>query len=103
MLVKIEIWMGMGKLLGEDFHSPSSLRSEIELDVEDGISVRSLFSQLSVRYPAIGEKIFDITNGEFLPDVIATFNDEVIWSRDLSERILESSDNIKIFPMDAGG
>jgi sulfur carrier protein ThiS len=103
MRLKLELWMGLGKALREDFHSPSELRSELEVDVEEGMTVKGLFSQLAERYPPIAEKIFDAEDCDFYANVIVILNDRVISRSKLYEGLLQNGDRIKIVPVHMGG
>ena len=103
--IQVELWLGLGKELGGDFQSPSEMRSIIEIDVEDGMTVKKLFSHLADRYPPIGEKIFNRGNESFYPNlnVIVTFNDRVISPHNVEDRILKDGDKIMVLPLYAGG
>lgn len=101
--VKVELWMWMGKELEEDFHSPSDMRSVLEVNIEDGITARELFADLAERYKAIGEKIFDKEKGGFTQNVVVTLNDRVITPNTLYERALTNGDKLLILPIYSGG
>ena len=67
MHIQVELWVGLGKELGEDFQSPSAMVSRIELDLEERMTIRKLFARLADRYPAIAGKIFDREKNCFYP------------------------------------
>ena len=103
MRIKIELWMGLGKELGGDFTSPSELRSELMVNVEEGITTRMLFNQLADRYKPIGQRIFDKNKGVIFSNVIPIFNDKVITAQHLYERTLKDGDKIRLVPVHSGG
>ena len=95
--------MALGKALGEDFHSPSELRSELDVDVEEGMTVKELFGQMAERYPPIAERVFNGEDGDFYANVIVILNDRVISRNKLHEGILQDGDRIKVVPVHMGG
>ena len=99
--VTVELWMGMGEELGDDFKSPSNTRSVLETVVEDGTTVGKFFEDLADRYRPIGEKVF--SNHEFAPYVVVTMNDRIISADGLPDRVLENGDKIMVFHMYVGG
>lgn len=103
MRVKLEIWMGLGRELGEDFSSPSQLRSEMDVDVQEDVSVRALFSRLADRYPPIRERIFNGQGGDFYPNIVVAFNDRIISHREAYDKILKDGDKIRVMPVHTGG
>jgi molybdopterin converting factor small subunit len=103
MRVKLEIWMAMGGELGEEFHSPSELRSEMDVDVEEGKSVREFFVLMAERYRPIGERVFNGRDGDFYSNVVVTFNDRVIRRENLHDRILKDGDTIRVMQVHSGG
>ena len=103
MRVKLEIWMALGRELGEDFHIPSELRSELDAEVKEGTTVKDFFGQMAVRYRPIGERVFNEQDGELYSNVVVTFNDRVIPRHDLYERILKDGDKITVLQVHTGG
>lgn len=101
--VKIELWMWLGKVLGEDFQSPSEMRSILETDVGEGTAVKALFDRLAEKYPPVGEKVFNRTTKRFYPNVVVLFNDQVIGLNELHEKILKEDDHVKIVSLYVGG
>ena len=99
--VKVELWLWLGKELGGDFESPSTMRSVLESAVEEGTTVRELFEDLAERYGPVRDKVF--SDHGFAPHVIATMNERVISVRELYDRVLEEGDRITVLPMYAGG
>jgi len=99
--VTVELWMWMRGELGDDFKSPSSMRSVSETVVEDGTTVGKLFEDLADRYRPIREKVF--SNHEFAPYVVVTLNERVTSADGLRDRVLEADDKIMVFPMYVGG
>ena len=93
--------MWMREELGDDFESPSSMRSVLETVVEDGTTVEKLFDDLADRYCPIREKVF--SNHEFAPYVVVTMNERIISADGLRDRVLEDGDKIMVFPMYVGG
>lgn len=101
--VKLEIWLRLGKELGKDSHKLSDMRSVLEKEIGDGITIRNFLNQLAENYQPIREKIFERGKSSFYPDVVVTLNDRVISPCELYDRILEDGDKITVLPMFAGG
>jgi len=101
--VKVELWMWLGKELGNDFNSPSEMKSILEICVEDGTTVRKLFKNLADRYRPIEENIFSKENNILYPNIVITFNDRVISHSEIYERVLKEGDKIVILPTYMGG
>ena len=53
MKVTVELWLWLGKELGQDFKSLSSMRSELEIKCEEDTAIGKLFDQLAKNYPVI--------------------------------------------------
>ena len=105
MRIQVELWLWLNKELGDDFQSPSEMRSVTEMNVEDGTTVQNLFDRLANRYPIIGQKVFNRQNGRFYPNlsVILTSRDEVISPYTGEGSVLKDGDRIKILPIYVGG
>lgn len=99
--VNVELWMWMGKELGEDFDSPSAMRSVMETEVEQGTTGRKLFEDLAARYRPIEQKVFNA--GSFDPYVVLTLNGRSIAASQLCDRVLEDGDKITVMPVYFGG
>jgi molybdopterin converting factor small subunit len=93
--------MWLGKELGEDFESPSNMRSVLETVVEDETSVGQLFEDLADRYRPIGEKVF--RDRSFVPHVVVIINERVVSVYGLCDRGLQDGDQITVMPVYAGG
>ena len=103
VLVIIEIWMWLGKELGEDFESPSALRSTKKELVEEGTTIQQVLDNLANRYDSIAREVFDIRAKRVYPHVVVTHNDLVIDPHIVHEQTLKYGDKIRILPMDIGG
>jgi molybdopterin converting factor small subunit len=105
MRVQVELWMWFGKELGCDFQSPSEMRSVIETKVEEGMTLKKLFSQLAGRYPPIGQKIFNGENQSFYPNltIMVTFKGQVINFPSVDDTVLKDGYKIMVLPLYAGG
>jgi molybdopterin converting factor small subunit len=105
MRIRVELWLWLGKELGDDFQSPSEMRSVTEMDVENGITVKNLFDRLADRYPVIGQKVFNRQNGNFYPNlsVILTSKEEQISPYSGEDSVLKDGDRIKVLPIYVGG
>lgn len=99
--VKVELWMWLSKELGQDFESPSDMRSILQTSVEDGTTVRKLFEDLAVRYRPISEKVFK--DHSFSQYVVVIINDRITSTVELYDRILEEGDKVTVLPMYVGG
>ncbi len=105
MHVRVELWMWLGGELGEDFQSPSEMRSAKEMEVEEGITVIQLLDRLALQYPLIGQKIFNRETKKFHPtlSVIVTLNGQVISPFNIEENVLQDECKITVLPYYAGG
>jgi len=105
MHIQIELWMWLGDQLGEDFRSPSEMRSIKEMEVEEGLTIIQLFDRLAGRYPLIREKIYDRENKKFLPNlsVIVTRNSQVVSPFNIEENSLKDGYKITVLPLYVGG
>ena len=99
--VKLDFWMG--KEFGEDCKPLSEIHSLLEVDAEDGSTVKTLFVRLADRYPQISKKIFCKETLSFYPDIVVTFNDRIIKIDELYNKVLQEGDKITILPMYVGG
>lgn len=99
--VTVDLWMWLAKELGEDFQSPSQMRSILETTVEEGTTVRQLFENLADRYPPIGRKVF--RDHSFDQYVVVNLNDRSVSAAKLCDRVLEDGDKITVLPMYLGG
>jgi molybdopterin converting factor small subunit len=93
--------MWLGKELGENFESPSSMRSILETVVEDGTTVGQLFEALADQYHPIEEKVF--RDRGFVPHVAVTMNGRIVNALELYDRVLQDGDGVTVMPMYAGG
>jgi len=99
--VKIEFWMWLSKELGQEFESPSDMRSNLQTDVEDGTTVRKLFQDLAGRYRAIKAKVFNYQR--FSSSVALMLNGRIVSTKRFSDRVLEDGDTITVLPIYFGG
>ncbi len=105
MRIQVELWLWLNKELGEEFQSPSEMRSVAEMNVEEWTTVQDLFTRLADRYPIIGQKVFNRQNGKFYPNlsVILTSKEEVISPYSGEDSVLKDGDRIKVLPIYVGG
>jgi molybdopterin converting factor small subunit len=105
MKVQVELWMSMGRELGGDFQSPSDMVSRIEMDVEEGETLKRLFNHLAEEYKPIAAKIFDRQKGKFYPNltILITFQGRIQSFADSADPVLKDGDKIMILPLYAGG
>jgi hypothetical protein len=101
--VRIELWMWMGEELGSDFQPLSRMCSVLETKAPEGTDVRTFLFGLAERHPAVARKVFDREAGALYPNVIMTFNDQVIGVREFYDRTLRDGDRIKVMPVYVGG
>jgi molybdopterin converting factor small subunit len=102
--VQVEFWAWIGKDL--DVVQPiSDMRSLIEVELEEGITVINLFEKLAKRYTQIQNEIFDHEEKSFNRkiNVIVTHNNQIISPFDLGGDVLNDGDKILILPYYAGG
>jgi len=103
MRVKVELWMGLGKEAGEPFGSASGMCVKLDVDVDEGSTVRDLFGQLSERYPPVSERLFERQKGEFHPDVLVTINERIVNRTKVCDLHLNDGDKLAVFPLQVGG
>ena len=101
--VTIEIWLWLGRELGDDFASPSEMRSIREESVEAGTTVRQLLDNLAGRYPPIAQYIFDAKAKRLLPHIVVNYNDRVISPHIVHDQVLHDGDKITVLPVYVGG
>jgi molybdopterin converting factor small subunit len=101
--VTIEIWMWLGNELGDDFESPSEMRSVKKEEVEESTTIRQLLENLAKHYPAIAHNIFDIKGKRVYPHIVVNYNDRVISPYIVWDQDLKDGDKITILPMYMGG
>ena len=105
MHIQVELWVWLGEQLGEDFQSPSEMRSIKEMQVEEGTTLLQLFDRLASQYPPIDKKVFNRQNKKFYPNlsVIVTQNGQVVSPFDIYESALIDGYKITVLPLYAGG
>ena len=101
--IKVELWLWMGKELGQDFESLSDMRSEIEIDLEEETTIRELFNRLAERHSAIGNKVFNREGQKFNEGIVITFNERIISPYKIYETKLRGGDKIIVLPVYTGG
>ena len=101
--VTVEIWLWLGKELGEDFKSLSEMRSLKEESVEEGTTIRQLLDSLARCYPPIAQNIFDPKVKKVNPQLLVNYNDQVISPYVVHEQVLRDGDKITVFPVYMGG
>ncbi len=101
--VRLELWLRLGSELGREFHWTSDSCALLEEEIEEGTTVRNFFEQLSEKYSAFHERIFEREKGRISPEVVVTLNDRIVDPLELSDRILEDGDKIILLPMFSGG
>jgi molybdopterin converting factor small subunit len=95
--------MWLGNELGDEFKSPSDMRSIKEEELEEGTTIKELLETLAKRYPPIANKVFDMKVKKLYPHILLNYNDRVISPYILYDQILKDGDKITIFPMYMGG
>jgi hypothetical protein len=105
MHVRVELWMWLGGELGEDFQSPSEMRSIKEMEIEEGLTVIQLFGRLADQNPLIEKKIFDPKSQKFFPNlsVIVTEDGKVVSPFIVEESVIKDGYKITVLPLYAGG
>lgn len=103
--IQIELWLGLGKELGGDFRSLSEMRSAMEIEVEEGMTVKNLFNSLAARYPAIDEKVFNSKRKSFYANlnVLVKFDDRIVSPFSIENSPLQDGYKILVSPLYAGG
>lgn len=101
--VTIELWLWLGRELGDDFESPTPMRSLKHEGVAPGTTIRGVLERLAARYPAIGRVVFDMKTKNIHPHVVVNYNDQVISPHVVQDQILKDGDKITILPMYVGG
>lgn len=101
--IRLELWLRLGKELGEEFHWISDSCALLEKEIEEGTTVRNFFEELSEKYSIFQERIFEREKGRISPEVVVTLNDRIIDPSELYDRILGDGDKITLLPMFSGG
>jgi molybdopterin converting factor small subunit len=101
--VTVELWLWLGKELKGDFESPSEMRSVRKELIEEGTTIGQLLDDLANRYDPFGQKVFDLREKRLYPQVVLTYNDQVISPHRLYEQILKDGDKITMMPLYTGG
>ncbi len=103
--VQVELWLWLGKELGGDFRSPSEMRSVIDMEAEDGMTVKGLFDRLADRYPAIAEKVFSRKNQSFFSNlnVLVKCNGRIVSPFSIDTGLLKDGYEILVSPLYVGG
>ena len=101
--VKLEIWMPLGRSLGNDFQTLSDTYSIWEHEIEEGVTVGKFFDQLAENYQPIRENIFERTRNRFYPDVVVTLNNQIIYPQELYDRVLKEGDKVTVLSILPGG
>ncbi len=101
--ITIEIWLWLGRELGDDFESPSEMRSIREENVEEGITIGQLLDNLAGRYPPIAQCVFDTKAKRLLPHIVVNYNDRVISPHIVHDQVLKDGDKITVLPLYMGG
>ncbi len=99
--VRAEFWMWLGKELEKDFESPTDVRANIAIEVEEGTTVRQFMDQLAERYPIIKEKVFP--NHQLGKYVLATLNHLGFDREELYEKVIQEGDVVTVLPIYVGG
>jgi molybdopterin converting factor small subunit len=101
--ITIEIWLWLGRELGEDFEPLSEMRSKRKETVEEGTTIREVLERLAGRYPPVAQKVFDLREKKLYTDVVVNYNDRVISPFAVYDQVLKEGDKITILPMYMGG
>jgi molybdopterin converting factor small subunit len=101
--ITIEIWLWLGRELGEDFEPLSEMRSKRKETVEEGTTIREVLERLAGRYPPVAPKVFDLREKKLYTDVVVNYNDRVISPFAVYDQVLKEGDKITILPMYMGG
>jgi molybdopterin converting factor small subunit len=101
--VTVELWLWLGKELKGDFESPSEMRSARKELVGEGMTVGELLKDLANRYEPFRQKVFDLREKRLYPQVVLTYNDQVISPHHLYEQVLKDGDKITMMPLYTGG
>ncbi|MBW2058870.1 MAG: MoaD/ThiS family protein [Deltaproteobacteria bacterium] len=101
--VTVELWLWLGRHLGEDFEPLSDMRSVRDEEVPDGTTVGQMLENLAQRYQAIAERVFDLQSGKIRPEVVVNYNDRVANPHTVQGIALKEGDKITILPLYVGG
>jgi molybdopterin converting factor small subunit len=103
MHVRVELWLGLGRKEAEAAGLGSGMCARLDLEAEEGTTVRELFGQLAGRYRPVAEHMFDDETGEFRPDVLVTVNDRIVGRTEVCDVALLEGDKVAVFPLQIGG
>ena len=99
--VSLCLWLQDG--LDGNFTFPSSMRSDISLDLAEGACVRDALAYLSERYPVIAKKVYNRKAAGLNPNVKLIINKKVYPEGGVLDRVLAAGDNLQIIPVYVGG
>ena len=103
MRVRVELWLGLGKREAEAAGLGSGMCARLDLEPEEGTTVRELFGQLAEQYRPVAEHIFDAGAREFRPDVLVTVNERIVGRTEVCCVRLKDGDKLAVFPLQIGG
>ncbi len=99
--VRVEFWMWLGNELGPEFESPTDMRASLQIQLDEGTTVRALFEQLAETYPIVRDRVFsDHQLGQY---VVATLNHLGMNREDLYGKVLRDGDVVTVLPIYVGG
>ncbi len=101
--MRIELWLGLGKEEAEAAGLGSGMCAKLEVDLEEGTTVRKLFGQLAEKCQPVSEHLFDREGGEFRADVLVTLNEKIVSRTEVCVVLLNDGDKLAVFPLQVGG
>ncbi len=97
--------MWLGDKLGGGFQALSEMRSFLEIEVEEGVTVVQVFDRLAVQNSVIAEKIFDRKSRKFFPNLSAVVTQDglVVSPFNIEKSPIREGYKITLLPLYAGG
>ncbi len=101
--VEVELWLGSGSELGEEFQVLSPVRSRTIVRIPQGTSLWQLLCTMASRNPRLRELILDQEHSCVRSDLVILKNNRLDSRSRLLNESLKEGDQIKLVPIYAGG
>lgn len=97
--VRLQLYSWISPTLG----MPSSGNHTLEQEINDGITIGSLFTELADNYPEFRKLVFDPDKGETSSEVLVIINNRLLQIREIKETKINNNDTIILAPVLSGG
>ncbi|MEJ5375291.1 MAG: MoaD/ThiS family protein [bacterium] len=101
--VELELWLGSGSELGEEFQVLSPVRSRTIVEIPEGTSLWQLLRTMASRNPRLQDLLLDQENSCLRSDLVILKNNRLDSRSKLLNEVLKEGDQIRLVPIYAGG